>query len=493
MVDLLGQVADARRDVKEETSEDAPPRSIGVAFALAVFSQPHMFSTMPWDDRSSTEDIRQTKPRQPDRPLNVPTDLLAEATGLPQWELDELREDIDRRAGNQLVLSRVHTWLVNHFDIPNARTEQMFNVLFPGAAGQVGTVGIARRGAQLYALVDQDSPPPYPSVYLPWLVADDESSYTPTGAFKGRYVDIGLRRQLGNSLGAGPDAMAELLDNIITIVPRRNASRFIAHDHWRAAGFEALTGLAGPYPSAGALTDPLLPDEVETSRWMGNKGGKLVFREAAGVFDILAVRRVRHMLRQLYAHILGGLLTEPEPLDPDAGWVPPTTADLLVIDTCMHVSRTLQPLLDWAAADATVKHLASVYGVDEDEAAVVLGKINAIWKAQAERQWTSPPTRAVPRSIAVGVADHLLRTQDALRVLFHKRAESKQSHRELLLLFAGHYFSESPVQRLWEDERVDGAGGLDPVGKWFWATWTRLLEMMRSEMSGTFSMPNVAR
>ena len=92
--------------------EGAPPRRIAVAMALAVFSHPHLAQTFASDPRPA---------------ILIGPEVLQEALGLSAWELDDLREEVDRRAGTLLKQSTLVRWLESHVPAP-----RLFQLLFPG-------------------------------------------------------------------------------------------------------------------------------------------------------------------------------------------------------------------------------------------------------------------------------------------------------------------------------------------------------------------------
>jgi hypothetical protein len=71
------------------------------------------------------------------------------------------------------------------------------------------------------------------------------------------------------------------------------------------------------------------------------------------------------------------------------------------------------------------------------------------------------------------------------RKIWHRHPIYNISHKNVLALFSGFYFSELPMERYWADSGE--AIGADPVGQWFWPTWERLLNTMEDTSISTFT------
>jgi hypothetical protein len=61
-----------------------------------------------------------------------------------------------------------------------------------------------------------------------------------------------------------------------------------------------------------------------------------------------------------------------------------------------------------------------------------------------------------------------------------------QEHREAALLFAGHYFAEASLDRMWTRDHDEL--GEDPIGRWFWPTWLRLLEVRDQDSTADYTL-----
>ena len=108
----------------EDNEWAKPARRARVAMALAVYSQPHLAVTF---KRQTIEGDLE------DPALVLQTYTLEKALGLPQWELDDIREVVDVRVGKTLKQARALHWLWTRFGLPKSNPEPMFRVLIPGA------------------------------------------------------------------------------------------------------------------------------------------------------------------------------------------------------------------------------------------------------------------------------------------------------------------------------------------------------------------------
>jgi len=492
----LTQCLDAlRRAVKQPIRTAAlagkPPRRVAVAMALALHSQPHLTTTLHGAAREGTLSLEEPElhPFQP--PLIVANEALESALGLSEWELDELREEIDRRASDQLKQHRCLEHLWTYFELPEGNIDLLFRVLFPGALRTRTRPEFLRRGAQLYALVEQDPAPPLTSLFLPWLPVDHQTTLPPLATFNHRAIDVGFRRSLSRSVGALPEEVDGLLDRMITILPLRGFEAFVNEDHWRASGFAAIAHLGHRYGSATWLTRAIAPRGAEWQRWLKAKDGQLeVQGDPRALFDALAMERVQEMTRQLYAGLLASVAIEPNHAEPGL-------ADLRFYDVGRHLRRVLAPLLDWAGNGDTHRTIAAALNLDTEPVATKMLEIQTTWANQASRAWYGEPTEARRHSIQTILATHLIALHGSLRSLLRRSSDTRRDHRSMLLFFAAHYLGEARIERLWlkglSDSIVEENEPLPPpediVGTWFWCTWQRLLAELPQDSSPSLDRP----
>jgi hypothetical protein len=473
-----------RRALKQSprtaASASPPPRRVAVAMALAVHSQPLLCTTLQQRADDGTRGVDERSRANSEEAFVAPNDVLEDVLGLPEWELDELRNDIDRRASETLKQQRCLDYLWTHFELPNGNIDLLFRVLFPGALRTRSRPDFLRRNTQLYAVVEQRSPPPVLSLYLPWIPGDLHAPLHPLTTFNQRSIDIGFRRSLGRSIGADDEQVDTLLRRLVTIVPRDRVAHYLEADQWRSSGLAGLSGLAAEYGSANWLTRPLQPHEAEWTRWLTATDGTLTIQgEPRALLDALVMPRVQIMMQQLYAALIASI-DEEEPTHE------PTLADLPFYDLGRHLRAVIAPLLTWAGANATHLHIATNLGIELESVTETMGKVSETWAAQAERAWYGGPTPTRRHSIQTVLTLHLIAVHSSLRSMLNRVPDLRSPHRSLLLLFTAHYFNETRVERLWlkglSDSIVDDTATLPPpediMGTWFWCTWQRLLDHM---------------
>lgn len=487
-VHLLELVERLKTQIQSTFNEDAPgppPRSVSVPLAMAVFCQPHLDITFGAPRWQGTEDLIPPELPESDYPLVFPMDVIKRVLALEEWELDELREEVDRRVGTVLKQHRAMQWLWRRFDMPHGDPRTLFHALFPAAPlDQKGSIGWVYYGAQLYAVIDQNPPPPVASLYLGWLPADDVNTFSPMAAFQGRYVDEGLRRALGRGIGASDGEVVELLDRMVTILPRKGCTTYLAHDQWRITGVAPMANLGAAYGSGTWLTRPLAANELYVKDFLEVRDGGLQVKNPEASFDAYATDRATTMLAHLYAEMLARLMRE------DAHALPRTTVeDLSLYDLARHLRRILRPLLDWAHAPETVAHVHRVIGVPEEEARDKLAEVGKRWEARAARVWWGTPARDGPEPVSGALLRHVLSSHNNLRHAFRRHRGRQMSHRDLLLLFAAHHYAEVSVSRLLRDNR-QGKAPVDPVGRWFWGLWHRLAAEVDVDTDPTWSGPS---
>ncbi|MEQ1508365.1 MAG: hypothetical protein ABMB14_39405, partial [Myxococcota bacterium] len=208
IAEIADQVAAALHQPVREGSTAMPPRRVAVALGLALHSGPHFVATLPRPAREGTVDPDEPDRRSAELVPVISGEVYERALGLAQWEVDELREEIDRRVGKVLKQVRTVNWLWSFFDVPNGQAQVLGRILLPGT--EDSTMDLVRRGGHVYLLVDHVPASPVPALFLPWLANG------PT-TFQSRGVDRGLRTRVARGVGADDDEVAELLEEMVTV------------------------------------------------------------------------------------------------------------------------------------------------------------------------------------------------------------------------------------------------------------------------------------
>lgn len=476
-VDLAGL---CKTPIPDEVGTKPPPKSIGLALGLAVHSQPHLAITLAPIVSHGTEAFETTVPLADGDPVVRPMETLRDALGLQDWELDDLREEVDRRAGRLMKQDRAAHWLWTHFGLPQATPEPLFRHLFPGVSGRLGDIGLYRRGAQLYAVVDHTSQNE-DSLYLSWR-SKEESGPRAVGTFRGRYVAEALRTSLARAIGASDEEIVHLLDHMVAVIPRSKGATFLAHDHWRVRGAAAITGLASPYPAATWLEGRVWPESIPTEAWLSIQDGKATVRRPKAVFDKLALIRTTVMMRQTYGQMIGLFSRYPNIQATDPAMLP-------LYEVGFHLRQVIAPLLDWAGDVHTATYLATKHKISETEARRALAEVHAAWLEQANSVWCGLPVAGAAPTVQANLALHLMCTTCSVAEILSMSADPRWPHRDLLLLFVGHYFANAPIQRLWA--RGDAPAEIDPVGRWFWGAWRRIVDTGNEMDSATWTGPAI--
>ena len=431
-------------------SSVSPGRGRAVAMAQALFAAPHVARTLSVEATQS--DVRAVEP----------DDELADLLSLPLWELEELREDVDRRVAQFMRQTRALHWLWRVTPNPRSAPEPLFKMLFPGVETPSG-LRFTRRGARLYCMFDAPSPPPPESLYLRWLSDAPRWTMVPDGWFDPRYVDDNLVTRLGRALGSSADDARGLLQNMVCAIPAASERMFLARDRWRSEGWADITGLGLASPSPSWICQTIAPDGIDTRNWIRHGDDALELHDPRRAFDRHALSRITAMMHGLYAEMCARLLSRQE--------VGPM-GQALLFDLSPYIQRALQPLLDWAARDATHERLAASLGVEAHVVASLLGQARNIWLDAAHNSWGGAPTPDRPHSVQSILARHLALAQRSLAEAFSRSTGGPGAHQRVLLMYFGCYVASAPIGRLWR--AVDGAlpPPEDPIGDAFWAMWT---------------------
>lgn len=457
-------------------SDTVPPRRVGVAMALALHSQPHLAATLGTGRADGTTVVEERGPYPAEAPFVSPPEVMETALGVSQWELDDLREEVDRRAGNVLKQRRAVTWLWSHFGLPGSRPGPLYRVLFPGQDRRATSIDLLRRGGRLAVVVDGQGPP-MSAMYLDWLGELTSDVVRPL-EFRARYVDPGLRRALSRGVGADLPEVDRILDRMVVTVPRDGAVPYLERDQWRVTGLAALTTL-GEGGRGDEPTGPVDRDELEWGRWLAVKEGEIAIGRAPGVlFDEFALGRAQAVLRHVYA----GLLARVEQIDEgDEGW---RLEDLELFDVVRHLKAALEPLVAWGRSEATHTQLAARLRLEKDAVKAALEPLADAWEVQLRQRWLAPSIGGKKPGVAAIVFAHLVALRGSLVRVSLREPDRRWEHRSLCLLFAGHYLAEAPLERLWHkglsDMLVTEGAKLPPpediVGCWFWSVWQRVLD-----------------
>ena len=458
----------------------APPRRVAVAMCLGVLSTPHLGTVLADGVRDGSIDVAEGPGYEHGLPVLLRLPVVSEALRIPFWELEELQDEIDRRAGHVLKRQRIASWLWAEFGLPDpAGARSLARTLFPHIPDD--GMDLVRRGAHLYAVADHDTFVPEAAMWLPWLAP--RPSHAPTG-FRARQVDPSLRHRLARGVGADPEELIDLLDGMVAVVPRDDAAAFVALDAWRHTGRAALADLGAVHARPDSLVRPL-PDEGASWRtWLErNDRGELALRTpAAQIFDMLALPRVSEMVQALYGLMMALVYR-------DAGACQPLQrAHLDLFDVARHLRAVLNPLIEWAGRSTAHQSIARELEIDADRVSARMLEVQRVWREQALRSWLEGPTARNP-SVQLVLVRHLLATHRSLRELMATVRDPYEDHADVMLHFAAHYLREGRLERLWIAQLSDVAMGearLAPVedipGYWFVPTFDHLLRAREADL-----------
>ena len=105
LIAVVSQYAN-QHQCKSFTLVGPPPRRVALAMALAILAQPHLSVT--FHDLDPVGDDHAVRPPKPysESALIIDTETLCDALALSAWELDQLREEIDRNVSYLLKQQR---------------------------------------------------------------------------------------------------------------------------------------------------------------------------------------------------------------------------------------------------------------------------------------------------------------------------------------------------------------------------------------------------
>jgi len=87
---------------------------------------------------------------------------------------------------------------------------------------------------------------------------------------------------------------------------------------------------------------------------------------------------------------------------------------------------------------------------------------------------------------------HFISTHTNLRIALRRPSGRRRRHRNLLHLFAAHYYAEASIGRLLA-EMSGPEPKTDPIARWFWVMWQDLVNRDDSDVESTWSGPNPLR
>lgn len=425
-----------------------PPHAIAVSMANAVFAQPHMAVTFPRGEGAR------------ERPFVIHNEALAVALGIPSWELDDLREEVDRRAGGYLMQVRAVKWLRARFDKDREGHCALFRAMFPGSS-VMRLREMRFVGARVYVALDNWSNPDPLSTYLGW--ARPGGSLAPP-RFESRYVDVSMRRRMGMSIGGSDEQIRDLFDQMVLMVPSTQIDETARADRWRSEGWAHLTGLGRPPLASASYTLPLIAGQLDHATFFTQVDDKLGLRAVRASFDHLALPRMSGATRDMYAAMMAKVLADE-----------PALSIRSIFDVRGNMKAVFEPMLTWASRPSTATHLARNMDTSVGAVKVLLHKVRSDWVSQSRGSWGGVPSEEQPDTVRGIIAAHLASTYGSLMELWAQPPD-RFSHQTLMLLFTADHLQHAPLARLWLPQRGLLPSPEDIVGKWFWHCWQRILD-----------------
>lgn len=435
----------ATPSLEADALETTPPRRVAVALALAVFSQPHLVNTFREADRGDA--------------LIVTNEVLEIGLGLSGWELDDLRDEVDRRAGTVLKQATLVNWLTTRYP-----TEQLVPLLVPGVSLANPVVRVI--GGHLY--IEADEPcHPNSSLHLPWLQSESNVR------FRGRYADSRVKLGMARGIGVSELEAVELLERSVAVVPREAIEDRLAHDAWRRTGIAALTKLSPSYCGLDWLTKSVEPADVRWRDWVPDEGEGSP-HDSMGAFDALVKIRVHHTLQALYTDLMAYRMRQLER----------GTDEIDVYDLSRHLRAVLTPLLAWTQNSGSATWLAEILKQDPESTSLLLDTLHANWSQRMEH-WTAPLVEELPDSPFYAWLGSVGAFDGVLSATLAKPSDPRFDHALIAPLFAAHFIVETPMSRgLMTNQPHPSAPG-QAMAKWFWPTWMRLLDAIDAHTART--------
>jgi len=395
------------------------------------------------------------------------------ALGIRQWELDEFREEIDRRAGEWVRQVRLADWLWRTFE-RHDHPETFFLSLLPCSKADVANAQVILRRGRLYLAVERPAMDSPLGLFLGW--EEHPPSRNHVAGFDSLCVSEDLLNSIRNVHGMSPPEARAMLDAVVAVIPLDQAPRYLDADRWRTGGFATLTRLGSGRSRKAMRPKPLATDQTGWDQWLVAEDGRISIQgQPEELFDELATERIQAMCSPLYAAILS---THEAP-----GFERANThfERLGPLHMERHLTQVLSPLLAWAASNNTRNQIADTLGMDRSRHLdPVMDTLNTRWTHHYQEKWLGMvSTQHV--TVERHLLEHFLQLKASLNGLLMIPQVARSPHLDAARLFAAFYFNGSPVQRLWTPTasvEVSGTGEQEDVlSDWFLGLWTRILDV----------------
>ena len=452
-----------------------PPRPIASAMACALFAQPHLSMLRSFGRECASRMLAVPSLPEPDPPLITDHESMSVALGLRSWELDEFREEIDRRAGEWVRQVRLADWLWQTFE-RHEHPETFFLSLLPCNKSDIQKAQVILRRGRLYLAVERPAMDSPLGMFLGWEEHPPSGSHI--AGFDSLCVSEDLLLSIRNVHGMPPVEARAMLDSVVAVIPLDQAARYLDADQWRTGGFATLTKLGSGRSRKAMRPRPLAEDQIGWDQWLVAEGGAVsIHGRPEDLFDELATERVQAMCSPLYAAILS---THKAP-----GFERANThfERLGPLHVERHPTQVLSPLLDWASSNDTRDHIAHTLCMDRTtHIDPVMDTLNTRWTHHYQEKWAGlVDTNHV--KVERRILEHLLQLKASLNGLQMIPADARSPHLDAARLFVAYYLSGSPVQRLWTPDSSNSAvasakdGQEDVLSDWFLGLWTRTLDL----------------
>ena len=436
-------------------------RDVALPLALALSSQPHMSRTLNITPGNT--------PSRRDPIVLFRREDCRDVLDLQVWELEELGEDVDRRASRALRQVRVVRWLWDHHGSSDA--QELIRRLMMGAP-EAGGLDITFKGGRIYTLVGSARASSCHSVFIPWLSPPTLEGSLALSSFDGRFVDGSLRESLSRGIGLSDDEAVALLDQIVGMLPATQHEDHVERDIWRSSGAARLTGLAPTSRAAYRLIESLAPADVSTKGWLDIRDGRIRLGNAETAFEQLAMARVVQASRLVHASLIARLWSGVR-----RGF---DSEDLALLDIRFHILQVLSPLIRWAESPATAEELARRNGVDVAIFSAAMKRVHERWSQRLER-WTALPSDDDPWPPASRLLDHVVRFISVLDSLV-ERMPLALPHADVVLLYAAHQIAGAADFDLMPLD-PNAPGIPEAMATEFWGAWKALVGTTREEES----------
>jgi len=455
-----------------ETYRGLTPRKVGQAMACAALAQPHLSSTCGTQFSRSSAPFSIDPLPASDPPLIAPSDTLQHALSIPIWQLDELRDLIDRRVSIRLLESRCLQWMWTFFKAEK-HPKRLASLLIPDLSAPHLDVQLVCRENQLYILVPETAKRSPIELYLPWETPSSEQQTR----FDKHYVDPQLLETMARTHGLTLQRAQHLLQQTVSVIPAEQADRFIHYDNWRARGLGSLTDLIPRTSNERSWhAIPTLQD-LRWKKWIRtlNDGTLKLQASADHVFDILATPRATDMTRALHCAIVA--------LAEDTGFETSERVglQLAVLDVERHLRRCLSPLIQWASSDEARAEIAAQTGCDLQQIVhPFMDHVMNAWTERMQAHWVGRPESSEP-CFKSTLLVHLLSLRSALQHVLLVPPDARGTHGDMVRLFCGFLYADAPIQDLWTPSSTTPQGqhsgaAEDILSQWFFGTWARVLD-----------------